>query len=414
MRGLTRVLGNSLITIVSVLVPGILGLLSLKPLLHFLGPANFTLLSFFWVYTTHLGFFDFGIARNLAIELPKLSAPEKPFFVFQGLRNGLKFSFWGVVLVALLLWLGSLYQPQFTILYQFNTVLLLFMWVPLAVLQVIVRGIFEASELFVSAAVFRMYNQLVLFITPWAMAYLGYRDIIQLVGVITLLRGLSMVPAMALLYKQFTVSRNIETDHKSSSVSFNNKWITLSNFSGIVNGSLDRFVLLSVLGAQAIGTYIFAQDFSVRILVLSSSFALVLLPFFSRNQSKTHNQKWVSWGMLLIFVSHICIGLFMWLGRPALIADMMDVRWSDRVIEFFLIFLLGITANGIGHILLAAIHSHRELKKPAIWHFLSAILYTPVLYFVVTEFGLTAAAFLWSIRSVIDTMVLYYIWIRCK
>ncbi len=173
MRGLTRVLGNSLITIVSVLVPGILGLLSLKPLLHFLGPANFTLLSFFWVYTTHLGFFDFGIARNLAIELPKLSAPEKPFFVFQGLRNGLKFSFWGVVLVALLLWLGSLYQPQFTILYQFNTVLLLFMWVPLAVLQVIVRGIFEASELFVSAAVFRMYNQLVLFITPWAMAYLG-------------------------------------------------------------------------------------------------------------------------------------------------------------------------------------------------------------------------------------------------
>jgi O-antigen/teichoic acid export membrane protein len=414
MRGLTRVLGNSLITIVSVLVPGILGLLSLKPLLHFLGPANFTLLSFFWVYTTHLGFFDFGIARNLAIELPKLSAPEKPFFVFQGLRNGLKFSFWGVVLVALLLWLGSLYQPQFTILYQFNTVLLLFMWVPLAVLQVIVRGIFEASELFVSAAVFRMYNQLVLFITPWAMAYLGYRDIIQLVGVITLLRGLSMLPAMALLYKQFTVSRNIETDHKSSSVSFNNKWITLSNFSGIVNGSLDRFVLLSVLGAQAIGTYIFAQDFSVRILVLSSSFALVLLPFFSRNQSKTHNQKWVSWGMLLIFVSHICIGLFMWLGRPALIADMMDVRWSDRVIEFFLIFLLGITANGIGHILLAAIHSHRELKKPAIWHFLSAILYTPVLYFVVTEFGLTAAAFLWSIRSVIDTMVLYYIWIRCK
>jgi O-antigen/teichoic acid export membrane protein len=414
MRGLTRVLGNSLITIVSVLVPGILGLLSLKPLLHFLGPANFTLLSFFWVYTTHLGFFDFGIARNLAIELPKLSAPEKPFFVFQGLRNGLKFSFWGIVLVALLLWLGSLYQPQFTILYQLNTVLLLFMWVPLAVLQVIVRGIFEASELFVSAAVFRMYNQLVLFITPWAMAYLGYRDIIQLVGVITLLRGLSMLPAMALLYKQFTVSRNIETDHKSSSVSFNNKWITLSNFSGIVNGSLDRFVLLSVLGAQAIGTYIFAQDFSVRILVLSSSFALVLLPFFSRNQSKTHNQKWVSWGMLLIFVSHICIGLFMWLGRPALIADMMDVRWSDRVIEFFLIFLLGITANGIGHILLAAIHSHRELKKPAIWHFLSAILYTPVLYFVVTEFGLTAAAFLWSIRSVIDTMVLYYIWIRCK
>jgi peptidoglycan biosynthesis protein MviN/MurJ (putative lipid II flippase) len=104
----------------------------------------------------------------------------------------------------------------------------------------------------------------------------------------------------------------------------------------------------------------------------------------------------------------------MWLGRPGLFTDLMDVRWSDRVIAFFLIFLLGITANGIGHILLAAIHSHRELKKPAIWHFVSAVLYVPILYFVVTGFGLTAAAFLWSIRSVIDTVVLYYIWMRCK
>ncbi|MFM2230271.1 MAG: Membrane protein involved in the export of O-antigen and teichoic acid [Bacteroidota bacterium] len=414
MRGLTRILGNSLITIVSVLVPGVLGLLSLKPLLHFLGLANFTLLSFFWVYTAHLAFFDFGIARNFGIELPKLSAKEKPVFVYQGLRNGLKFAGLGIVLVVLLLWIGSLYQSQFTILYQFNTVLLLLIWVPLAVIQAIVRGIFEASELFVSAAVFRMYNQMVLFITPWIMAYLGYSDLLQLVGMITLLRGLSMVPAMALIMKQFGHSVKLTQLNNNSAATLNNRWITLSNFSGIVNGSLDRFVLLSVLGAQAIGTYIFAQDFSVRILVLSSSFALVLLPFFSKNQSKVHNQKWVSWGMLLILVTHSSIGLFMWLGRPVLFTDFMDVRWSDRVIAFFLIFLLGITANGIGHILLAAIQSHRELKKPAIWHVLSAVLYAPILYFVVTGFGLTAAAFLWSIRSVIDTVVLYYIWMRCK
>lgn len=414
MRGLTHILGNSLITIVSVLVPGVLGLLSLKPLLHFLGPANFTLLSFFWVYTAHLGFFDFGIARNFGIELPKLSATEKPVFVYQGLRNGLKFSGMGIVLVVLLLWIGSLYQPKFTILYQFDTVLLLLIWVPLAVIQAIVRGIFEASELFLSAAVFRMYNQMVLFITPWVMAYLGYRELLQLVGIITLLRGLSMVPAMALIMKQFGHSVKLTHWNYNSAGTLNNRWITLSNFSGIVNGSLDRFVLLSVLGAQAIGTYIFAQDFSVRILVLSSSFALVLLPFFSKNQSKVHNQKWVSWGMLLILVTHSCIGLFIWLGRPELFTDLMDVRWADRVIVFFLIFLLGITANGIGHILLAAIHSHRELKKPAIWHVLSAVLYAPILYFVVTGFGLTAAAFLWSIRSVIDTVVLYYIWMQCK
>jgi O-antigen/teichoic acid export membrane protein len=414
MRGSTRILGNSLITIVSVIVPGLLGLLSLKPLLQLLGPANFTLLSFFWVYTTHLGFFDFGIARNFGIELPKLSGSEKSFFVHQGLRKGLKFSCLGIVLVALLLGLGSLYQPQFTVLYQFPTVILLLFWVPLAVIQVIVRGVFEASEFFISAAAFRMYNQIVLFISPWVMSYLGYCDILHIVGVITLLRVFAMLPAMALLYNQFAISSNVEIADKNTVVAFNNKWITLSNFSGIVNGSLDRFVLLSVLGAQVIGAYIFAQDFSVRILVLSSSFALVLLPFFSRNQNKTHNQKWVLWGILLILVSHICIGLIMFFGKPQFIMDFVDTAWSSRFIQYFTIFLLGITANGMGHILLAAIHSHRELKKPAIWHFLSALIYVPILYWVVTEFGLTAAAILWSIRSVLDTIVLYYIWIQCK
>jgi len=410
MLGATRILGNTVATIVSVLIPGLLGLWSLKPLLELLGAETFTLLSFFWVYTSHLGFFDLGISRNLGIELPKLPNGEKSKLVNQSVRKGLAYSVLGILVVALLLFVIPIFNPQFSVVFRFRVFAVLLAWVPLAVIQMIMRGFFEASESFISAAVFRAYNQSVLFLVPWVMAYWGYHDIFQMVVVITVARVLSLFPALYWLMRQYSLAIIKKIEDQEVVIHRNNQWITLSNLSGIVNGSLDRFVLLSVLGAQAIGAYVFAQDFGIRILVLSSSFALVLLPFFSRNQSKVQNHIWVKRGIGLILLSHIALGLILFFGQSHLIHGFTNMPLAQDVIDFFWIFLLGITANGIGHILLSALHSHRELKRPALWHVISAVLYIPLLYWVVQVFGLSGATLLWSVRSVVDTVVLYILW----
>ena len=410
MLGATRILGNTVATIVSVLIPGLLGLWSLKPLLELLGTVTFTLLSFFWVYTSHLGFFDLGISRNLGIELPKLPKSEKSKLVNESVRKGLEYSILGIVVVALLLFVIPIFNPQFSVVSQYRVFAVLLVWVPLAVIQMIMRGVFEASESFISAAVFRAYNQSVLFLVPWVMASWGHHDIFQMVVLITVARALSLLPAMYWLMRQYGLVLIKKIENKAVVIHRNNQWITLSNLSGIVNGSLDRFVLLSLLGAQAIGAYVFAQDFGIRILVLSSSFALVLLPFFSRNQSKLQNHIWVKRGSGLILLSHIGLGLVLFFGQTYLKHGFTNMPLAQDGIDFFWIFLLGITANGIGHILLSALHSHRELKLPALWHVISAVLYIPLLYWVVQGFGLTGAALLWSVRSVIDTVVLYILW----
>ena len=410
MLGATRILGNTVATIVSVLIPGLLGLWSLKPLLELLGTETFTLLSFFWVYTSHLGFFDLGISRNLGIELPKLPNSEKSKLVNESVRKGLEYSILGIVVVALLLFLIPIFNSQFSVVSQYRVFAVLLVWVPLAVIQMIMRGVFEASESFISAAVFRAYNQSVLFLVPWVMACWGYHDIFQIVLMITVARVLSLFPSFYWLMRQYSLELIKKIEDQAVVIHRNNQWITLSNVSGIVNGSLDRFVLLSLLGAQAIGAYVFAQDFGIRILVLSSSFALVLLPFFSRNQSKLQNHIWVKRGSGLILLSHIGLGLILFFGQTYLKHGFTNMPLAQDVIDFFWIFLLGITANGIGHILLSALHSHRELKRPALWHLISAVLYIPLLYWVVQGFGLTGAAVLWSVRSVIDTVVLYILW----
>ena len=410
MVGAARIFGNTLATIVSVLIPGLLGLWSLKPLLELLGAETFTMLSFFWVYTSHLGFFDFGISRNLGIELPKLPNGEKSKLVNLSVRKGFAYSLIGVVVVALLLFTVPIFNPKFSVVSQYSVFAILLVWVPLAVLQMIVRGVLEASERFISAAVFRAYNQSVLFLLPWVMACWGHHDIFQMVAVITVARALSLLPAMYWLMTKYGLVFIKKMDDQEVVIHRNNQWITLSNLAGIVNGSLDRFVLLSLLGAQAIGAYVFAQDFGIRILVLSSSFALVLLPFFSRNQSKLQNHIWVKRGSGLILLSHIGLGLILFFGQTYLKHGFANMPLAQDVVDFFWIFLLGITANGIGHILLSALHSHRELKRPALWHVISAVLYIPLLYWVVQGFGLTGAALLWSVRSVIDTIVLYILW----
>lgn len=410
MVGAARIFGNTLATIVSVLIPGLMGLLSLKPLLELLGAETFTILSFFWVYTSHLGFFDFGISRNLGIELPKLPNAEKSKMVNQSVRKGFVYSLIGVVAVAVMLFVIPIFNPQFSLISQFRVFAVLLVWVPLAVIQMIVRGVFEASESFISAAIFRAYNQSVLFLVPWVMAYWGHHDIFQMVVVITVARVLSLLPAFYWLMRQYSLEFIKKMEEQEVVIHRNNQWITLSNVSGIVNGSLDRFVLFSLLGAHAIGAYVFAQDFGIRILVLSSSLALVLLPYFSRNQSKLQNHIWVKRGSGLILLSHIGLGLILYFGQTHLKYGFNNMSLAQDVIDFFWIFLLGITANGIGHILLSALHSHRDLKRPALWHVISAVLYIPLLYWVVQEFGLTGAAVLWSVRNVIDTIVLYFLW----
>ena len=410
MVGAARIFGNTLATIVSVLIPGLMGLWSLKPLLELLGAETFTILSFFWVYTSHLGFFDFGISRNLGIELPKLPNAEKSKLVNQSVRKGIANSLIGVVAVAVMLFFIPIFNSKFSVISQYSEFAILLVWVPLAVLQMIVRGVLEASENFISAAFFRAYNQSVLFLVPWVMAYFGHHNVFLMVVVITVARVLSLIPAFYWLTRQYSLELIKKIEEQQVVIHRNNQWITLSNVSGVVNGSLDRFVLLNLLGAHAIGAYVFAQDFGIRILVLSSSFALVLFPYFSRNQSKLQNHIWVKRGSLLILLSHIGLGLILYFGQTHLKYGFNNVSLAQDIIDFFWIFLLGITANGTGHIILSALHSHRELKRPALWHVISAVLYIPLFYWVVQGFGLTGAAVLWSIRSVIDTVVLYLLW----
>lgn len=110
-----------------------------------------------------MGFFDLGISRNLGIELPKLPKSEKSKLVNQSVRKGLEYSILGIVVVALLLFVIPIFNPQFSVVSQYRVFAVLLVWVPLAVIQMIMRGVFEASESFISAAVFRAYNQSVLF-----------------------------------------------------------------------------------------------------------------------------------------------------------------------------------------------------------------------------------------------------------
>jgi O-antigen/teichoic acid export membrane protein len=405
-----RIWGNTLATVLSVLIPGLLGLWSLKPLMSLLGPVSFTMLSFFWVYASHMGFFDLGISRNLAIELPKSAIQHQALWVHQAFRKGLQYAGWGMLMVGLLFWAVIVFQPQFVWLSDPKIWTLLLFWVPLSVGQMIVRGILESLNFFVAAAFFRGYNQLVLFLIPWMMAFWGYVDFFSVILVMTLFRVASLLPALVWIENAFGIFSRKWVIDKSVVVHQNNQWLTLSNLSGIVNGSLDRFVLLSILGTQALATYVFTQDFTVRILVLSSSFSLVLLPFFSRNNNKTQNHAWVLRGMGLIVMVHAMLAIVLFSGDLGLLKSYTPLLWTGEGSVFLGIFLIGITANGMGHVLLSALHSHRVLKQPAIWHGISAIVYIPVLYWVVSEFGLLGAAILWSGRSVIDTLVLYLLW----
>jgi O-antigen/teichoic acid export membrane protein len=410
-----RILGNTVYTVLGAIVPGILALVLLKPIISNWGPESFTLLSFFWLYTAHAGIIDLGIGRNLAIELPKTSNIGRRVLIQRGLIQTWRFCVVGILITVFVFGVWYVFDNKVSVWLGLSSGTLLVLWLPIATMQGVLRSIFEGLEYFKHAAILRMFNQSILFIVPW---YIGFiwnsASLLSALWILTAFRILSLCWCFLVLRKKALFPDFADFRADVSVFKIQNKWLVLSNVAGIFNGSSDRFVLWNFMGAGYIAPYIFSQDISTRFLVLSSSFALVLLPFFSKSKNKIYNHFWLKRSLWFILCIHILIGGF---GFTLLVLWgnlFIQESWIPMVKIYMMIFFIGITANSMGHLILSALHSQRQFKKPAFWHVSSALIFILGMWLIVSVYKMEGVACLWSLRSVIDTLILYYFWIKYK
>ena len=411
LKGIQEFSRNTLWVGLSSVLPAMFGLLALQPILEYLGNAYFTLLSFFWLLTGQLGLLDFGLSRTLLIELPKTPTHHQNGFLSYIAKQGVKNSLLGMLILILTVLLFSHY-PSVEGVKNTNAYLgLLVCWVPLAIFQGLARSTFEGLKEFKIASMYKALNQLVLFLIPLLFTLWPKLGFSVLLWTITAARSILLFFSLNhLRIKGFKIEKPWKPAHP---IQNQNIWITLSNFAGFINGSFERYYLLFLLGAVRLTEYVFTQDISVRILVLSVSMSTVLLPELSSKKELKTNHHWIKWSSVIVVMFHILVGLIVLLGKENIFGFFPSMD-AEAVVMLFAIFLIGITANGVGHLLLSALHSERSTKKPALWHAISAVLYVVIVLRYPESILLWQVAVIWSARSIIDTLVLTYFWKQCR
>ena len=186
-------------------------------------------------------------------------------------------------------------------------------------------------------------------------------------------------------------------------------WITVSNLVGPLMVYSDRFVLAALLPPRAVAWYVTSQDVMLRTLMIPSALAGALFPQFSGTmQSKVGVARLDLYRRSIRVISAIMLPICM---LSAVLAYDALRLWlgesfganSHRVVE---IIAIGIFVNSIANLPFAWLQGLGRSYIVARIHMIELPAYALGLYFLVGRAGIEGAAWMWTIRCLMDCLAM--------
>lgn len=183
-------------------------------------------------------------------------------------------------------------------------------------------------------------------------------------------------------------------------------WITLSNLISPLMAYADRFLLSNLLGAQQVAYYAAPSDAIGRMSIVPGAVARTLFPLFSNSQTGTSSvASGVYKGLLLstlLMASPVFVlaspMLDLWLGAP----------YGAESANILRILLLGFVFNSLAQIPFSRIQALGKSRLTAMIHLAELLPYLAILAALVYSFGLVGAAVAWTLRVIVDMLILEY------
>ena len=189
-------------------------------------------------------------------------------------------------------------------------------------------------------------------------------------------------------------------------------WITVSNVIGPLMVVFDRVALAALAGLASVSAYAIAQEVALRLLLVPGALALALFPRLAALGASGAGQhvsrlsdttfRWVTAAMLALCV----VGLHA--SGPVLAAWLMwPLHWETQLL--LAVMLLGVMANGGAQIAFSLLQATSHARATALLHLVELPLYVAALVWTVPRYGLMGAAWVWTLRTVVDAA--FMIWL---
>jgi len=193
-------------------------------------------------------------------------------------------------------------------------------------------------------------------------------------------------------------------------------WLTVSNVVGPLMVYFDRFLIAVVLGSAAIAYYTVPYDVLNRVLVLPTAMQAVLFPTFVMLLGQSSPRVVSVFGrssettMLLMAPVLLAVillaqqGLQLWVGET----------FAEKSALTAKILAVGVLANAMARSPFVFIQAANKANWTALLHMIELPLYAIALWLLLRSDGIEGAAYAWSGRVIIDTLVLYLMTARIE
>jgi O-antigen/teichoic acid export membrane protein len=186
-------------------------------------------------------------------------------------------------------------------------------------------------------------------------------------------------------------------------------WVTISNIVSPLMVYADRFLIGSLRGLSSVAYYSVPSDATLRLLIVSRSMLSAMFPVMSATRDKELLRE-----LVLRSVRYILLLV----GIPSLIAffaarELLNVwigpSFAAESAVVLQILLPGIVANSIAGVPYTVIQATGRADLTAKLHVVEFFPYVLIAFFAIRAWGIQGAAFAWSLRTIADAAVLFYL-----
>ncbi len=405
---------HTLYNLAGSVAPMFVSIVTVPIYLHLVGPTRYGVLSIVWLFLGYFGLFDPGLSRAATYHIARLhDAPAKDrgdvFWTALVVNAGFGIM-GGLVLyvVARPLFMSAFKMPEA----MRGEVLACLPWlamsIPVSIVSGVLGSVLQAREWFGVSNAINVFNMFLTQLVPLGVAYWHGPDLAWLIPAILFVRAAGSLPMLVAVARALPLGAGGRFKKSLLRELFSyGGWISVSNLLAPILTTVDRMVIGSVLSVEAVAFYSVPFNLVTRVSIIPGALTTSLFPKFARKDSNDGG-KMASEAVIAlaaIMTPLIVSGI---LALPTFMRLWVGAAFAAHAAPVGVIFLLGLWFNGLANVPYGLLQANNRPDLTAKFHAVELLPFLSIVWFGVSYFGLTGAAWAWTIRVIIDAVLLFY------
>lgn len=184
------------------------------------------------------------------------------------------------------------------------------------------------------------------------------------------------------------------------------KWVFVTSVAGPLMVNLDKIIVARIVGIDAASAYIMSSELINRLSIFPQALGRYLFPSFVEDLSKSENLSLVASILPACIINFpIFLGIFWW--GDDILSFWFGVNDTEKFELIVKILAVGFAFNALAQVPYASLHAKALTKVTAYIHLFELVFFFPILMYCLVKFGIIGASIVWTGRATIDCFLLF-------